>query len=178
MPATKAKLLIVDDELSIRTSLSQVLTEIGHCVRSANDGFAALLEIRQEIPGILISDLNMPGISGFELLSEVRRNFPSIKTIAMSGSFSGDEVPSGVVADAFYEKGSSIGALLQIIGRLLLTERRDHELSNNMVPISTQQSWQEPRKDVRRDCPLREPADPSPDYGRLYPFCTRNSLQP
>ena len=41
----------------------------------------------------------------------------------MSGSFSGDEVPSGVTADAFYEKGSSIRSLLKIIGGLVLPAR-------------------------------------------------------
>ena len=177
MPVTKANLLIVDDEPSIRESMSHALTEIGYSVRSADDGTTALFEIRQEIPGILISDLNMPGISGFELLSIVRRSYPSIKTIAMSGSFSGDEVPSGLVADAFYEKGSSMGALLQIIGRLHLAERRDHGLSSTVAPISVNRSWQELRKPARRDCPLGEPADRSPDFGRLYPFCTRNILQ-
>ena len=82
-----ARLLIVDDEPSIRYSLACVLTEIGYDVRSAEDGFSALLEIRNEVPEILLSDLNMPGMSGFELLSEVRRQFPAIQTIAMSGAF-------------------------------------------------------------------------------------------
>jgi CheY-like chemotaxis protein len=115
MPAT---ILIADDEPSIRMSLSHALTEIGYRVRSAEDGFAALREIRNEIPELLLSDLNMPRMSGFELLSVVRRRFPAIRTIAMSGSFSGDEVPSGVAADAYYQKGSSVGALLRIMEAL------------------------------------------------------------
>lgn len=113
-----ARLLVVDDDPSTRAMLSEVLTEIGFSVRSAQDGFSALAEIRKEIPDILLSDLNMPGMSGFELLSVVRRRFPPILAIAMSGSFSGNEVPSGVPADAFYQKGSSLGALLQIIRTL------------------------------------------------------------
>jgi CheY-like chemotaxis protein len=72
---------------------------------STEDGFSALAEIRKEIPDILLSDLNMPDMSGFELLSVVHRRFPSIPVIAMRGAFSGDEVPSGVAADAFYQKG-------------------------------------------------------------------------
>ncbi|MGD0941201.1 MAG: response regulator [Terracidiphilus sp.] len=118
MPTTLATLLIADDDPSIRESLSYVLTEIGYRVRSAEDGFSTLREIRHEVPDLLLSDLNMPNMSGFELLSVVRRRFPAIRTIAMSGSFSGDEVPSGVIADAFYEKGSSIRSLLKIIGGL------------------------------------------------------------
>ena len=115
MPETKIKLLIVDDEPSIRSSMSAVLAELGYEVRSAEDGYSALREMCREIPEIVLSDLNMPGMSGFELLFEVRHRFPEIHTIAMSGSFSGDEVPSGVAADAFYQKGSSMGSLLRLL---------------------------------------------------------------
>ena len=118
-----ARLLVVDDEPSIRTSMSQVLTEIGYSVRSAQDGFSALVEIRKEIPEIILSDLNMPEMSGFELLSLVRRRYPAIRLIAMSGAFSGDEVPSGVAADAFYQKGSGVRSLLKIISGLAPLER-------------------------------------------------------
>jgi CheY-like chemotaxis protein/DNA-directed RNA polymerase subunit RPC12/RpoP len=106
-------------------SISHLLAEIGYSVRSAEEGFSALRELRQEIPDVLLSDLNMPGMCGYELLRVVRRRFPSIQVIAMSGAFSGDEVPSGVAADAFYQKGSSMGALLRIIESLRLMERRD-----------------------------------------------------
>lgn len=118
MAETRARLLIVDDERAIRTSLSCVLAEIGYMVRTAEDGFSALVEIAKEPPEILITDLNMPGMSGFELLAEVRQHFPAIRTIAMSGVFSGNEVPSGVAADAFFGKGSSLPALLRIIENL------------------------------------------------------------
>jgi DNA-binding NarL/FixJ family response regulator len=84
-----------------------------------------MLEIRNEVPELLLSDLHMPGMSGFELLSEVRRQFPAIQTVAMSGAFSGDEVPSGVAADGFYQKGSSMGSLLRIMGSLPRRERAD-----------------------------------------------------
>jgi CheY-like chemotaxis protein len=124
MPDPRARLLIVDDEPSIRSSLANVLTEIGYGVRSAEDGLSALDELRKEVPDLLLTDLNMPGMSGFELLSEVRRHFPAIQTIAMSGYFCGDEVPSGVVADAFFQKGSSVGSLLRILDGLAGMERR------------------------------------------------------
>src|ERR1035438_4105134 len=122
---TKGSLLIVDDESSIRISLSHVLTEVGYSVRIAEDGFSALAEMHQGgVPDLLLSDLNMPKMSGFELLSVVRRRFPVIRTIAMSGSFSGDEVPSGVAADAYYQKGSSVLALLRIMETMPQTERK------------------------------------------------------
>jgi CheY-like chemotaxis protein len=123
MPATQASLLIVDDEPSVRLTLSNVLAEVGYSVRSAEDGLCALREIRNEVPRLILSDLNMPNMSGYELLSVVRRRFPAIQTIAMSGAFQGNEVPSGVAADAFYQKGSSMGSLLRILGALPNVDR-------------------------------------------------------
>jgi DNA-binding NtrC family response regulator len=123
MRETQASLLIVDDERSIRISLLCVFAELGYRVRAVEDGFSALVEISREEPEILLSDLNMPGMSGFALLAEVRRRFPAIRTIAMSGAFNGSEVPSGVAADAFYEKGSSVGALVRMLQNLPWHER-------------------------------------------------------
>lgn len=123
MPDIKPAVLIVEDEESVRTSLAQILTVRGHRVRCASDGLAALIEMRQEIPEILLSDLNMPGMSGFELLSVVRRRFPSIRVIAMSSAFSGNQVPCGVTADAFYEKGNGVAVLLKAIESLPFINR-------------------------------------------------------
>jgi len=57
MPTLKAKLLIVDDEPSTRELLGQIFREMGHPVQVAEDGFAALEEIRTDVPDILLSDL-------------------------------------------------------------------------------------------------------------------------
>lgn len=111
-------LLVVDDAPAVRLSISLLLSEIGYVTRTAGNGFEALAAIRIDIPSYLLSDLNMPGMSGFELLSVVRQRYPSIQVIAMSGSFSGEEVPSGVIADAFYQKGCGARSLVRIIERL------------------------------------------------------------
>jgi DNA-binding NtrC family response regulator len=120
MLVQKARLLVVDDDNDLRTTLPMILAGIGYHVRSAEDGFSALAEIRIEVPDILISDLNMPGMSGFELLSVVRRRFPSIRVIAMSSAFSGLDVPVGVDAEAFYEKTTGMPALLSIVQRMAI----------------------------------------------------------
>ncbi|MGA2349348.1 MAG: response regulator [Terracidiphilus sp.] len=155
MPSPFTTLLIADDEPSVRHSLSQVLVEIGHNVRCAEDGFAALREIRSEVPEVLISDLNMPGMSGIELLSVVRRRFPTIRTIAMSNSFSGDEVPSGVAADAYYQKGSSILSLMRIMETLPQEERQAHRRTNRSATVWIHRNSHEPSQDafVTITCP-------------------------
>jgi CheY-like chemotaxis protein len=135
MPKTKAGLLIVDDEPLIRDSLSQILTEYGYDARSAADGLSALHEIHREAPKVLVSDLNMPGMSGFELLRMVRRRFPRIHLIAMSGAFSGDEVPSGVSGDAFYQKGGGPLHLMGIIESLTCQEHAAPKPSAGRPPV-------------------------------------------
>ena len=112
---SKIDLLIVEDEVDIRLLLSQIFTARGFQVRSAEDGFAALQMIRSAVPDILLSDLNMPGMSGFELLSVIRRRYPRIHVIATSGAYSGTNVPKGIAADAFHEKASSMASLLALM---------------------------------------------------------------
>jgi CheY-like chemotaxis protein len=115
MPDSKVKLLIVDDDASIRMSLSHIFTSRGYNVRSVEDGSAALADMRAEIPDIVLSDLFMPGMSGFELLSLIRLHFPAIPVIAMSSAFSGGNVPPHVAADGFYEKATSLGSLFHLV---------------------------------------------------------------
>jgi CheY-like chemotaxis protein len=115
MPTRKSRLLIVDDEPEARLLLTEIFTDMGHDVVSAGDGLAALQQMRLRVPDILVSDLNMPRMSGFELLSVVRRRFPEMYVIVTSGAYLGSAVPEGIAADAFYEKGTGLATLFQII---------------------------------------------------------------
>jgi CheY-like chemotaxis protein len=99
------RILVVDDEETIRLTSAKILESKGFEVRTASDGFAALVELRRSPPDILISDLRMPNMGGFELLSIVRRRFPHIPVIAISGEFDGI-APGGIIADYFFSKGS------------------------------------------------------------------------
>jgi CheY-like chemotaxis protein len=126
-------ILIVDDCEVLRSSLVYLFTACGFKVREASDGFGALAQIKSELPDILISDLNMPGMCGFELLSIVRRRFPSIGVVATSGAYSGSAIPAGVAADAFYPKGGeSIGSLFGVVNALV--ERAGTHRSRSVTP--------------------------------------------
>ena len=123
----KTHLLVVEDEPIIRQLFSTLLQAAGYSVAQAEDGFAALEEVRRRRPALILSDLNMPRMTGFELLSVIRRRFPSVHVIAMSGAFHNDEVPAGVAADAFYQKsGRHISTLVDVIEDLL-NSNKDEE---------------------------------------------------
>jgi len=138
--AVKHEILVVDDEAGVRDSIALVLQSSGYEVTTATNGFDALLQLKRRLPAIVLSDLNMPQMSGFEFLSVVRRRFPRISVIAMSGAYhSGDSVPGGVIADAFYAKGhSEPEMLLQIVASLIRTfaaHAVDHERESAPVWI-------------------------------------------
>lgn len=97
--------LVVDDETSIREVTSAMLTEKGYEVLTAGDGQQALELLSQFRPDLVITDLRMPRLSGYELLGIIRERFPGLPVIVISGEFSGDEQPPNVAADAFLQKG-------------------------------------------------------------------------
>src|SRR6185312_8117374 len=104
---SKPRVLVVDDEPDIREVIAEALQSAGYDVGTAEHGLDALLQMRKTTPDVIISDLNMPRMSGFEFLSVVRRRFPEIAVIAISGAYAtGDHVPGGVIADAFQAKGN------------------------------------------------------------------------
>lgn len=113
------QLLFVDDDAALRKLTPMLLTSRGYDVRSAADGLEALEVLRELVPNLIISDLRMPRMSGFEFLSIVRRKFPHMPTIAISGEFlSGTEMMG--IADAFFSKGGySPDQLCQKIAELI-----------------------------------------------------------
>ncbi len=78
---SKHRVLVVDDEESIRDVFTQLLQREGYEVEVAENGFEALLKLKEFLPDVIVSDLNMPKMSGFELLSVVRRRFPRISLL-------------------------------------------------------------------------------------------------
>ena len=156
MQPAPTRLLIVDDDFAMRSSISEIARMWGFNVRSAEDGFSALAAIRQETPDILLSDLNMPGMSGFELLSVVRRRFPEIKVIAMSGAFPQDGSPLGVAADAFYSKGSSLNLLSAAVAAVQQGDPQPSRRSlSSLAPIWILRNGHDPAGDpyVVISCP-------------------------
>jgi CheY-like chemotaxis protein len=105
MSPFRYRILVVEDDKDLRTLARGILESQGYEVLCAVDGFDGLTKLKQSLPDVVISDLRMPNMSGFEFLSVVRKRFPRIAVIAISGEFSGIDVPESVLADAFFEKG-------------------------------------------------------------------------
>ena len=86
------KILIIEDDVSIRTGIKIYLEKVGHTIVVADDGFEALDLIKEDQPDIVILDLKLPGMSGLELLEIINKEYPSIPIIVISGTDSIDDV--------------------------------------------------------------------------------------
>jgi CheY-like chemotaxis protein len=115
----KPQILVVDDEPSVRECLSLFLMSAGYDVATAENGTSAVSQLNRAIPHLIVTDLNMPQMSGVELISHVRSHHPSIPVVAMSGDYQGDAIPAGIIADRFYPKGEHPHNLLTTIASLL-----------------------------------------------------------
>ncbi len=77
-------ILVVDDEVVMRDLLVNILSRDGYQVFTAEDGEAALEALERQNISIIISDLKMPGMGGFELLKTVRGKYSEVATIMMT----------------------------------------------------------------------------------------------
>jgi len=80
-----ARILVIDDDEHIRETVRRVLESRGHSVEDADEGTAGIAAVAQRAPDLVITDIFMPGHDGIEVLLELRKAFPTLKVIAMSG---------------------------------------------------------------------------------------------
>lgn len=122
---SQKKILLVDDEPNIRFVLTAILEQAGYSVEAAEDGFAALRKIQHSLPDLVITDLRMPNMNGFELLSVLRSRFPDLATIVISGEFVAVDGQQGALGDAFFQKGNyELRDFLAKISDLLASPRK------------------------------------------------------
>ncbi|MCP4633574.1 MAG: response regulator [candidate division Zixibacteria bacterium] len=81
----KKNVLIVDDEESMRHFLSKILTREGYNVFLAENGQNALDQLKETHIDIILADIKMPGMNGFELLKILKADWPEIGVIMMTG---------------------------------------------------------------------------------------------
>jgi len=133
------RVLVVDDVASIRESAGAILQDEGYEVHTAADGLEGLKALSKSLPDMIISDLDMPRMSGFEFLAVVRKRFPHIPTIAISGEYITSE-DSRLLADAFLQKGHyTIKQLFLEVAKLLAvspirSEREKSDIAPLFVP--------------------------------------------
>jgi CheY-like chemotaxis protein len=114
--------LIVDDDDAVREYVGDLLEMEGHDVRSAVDGPQALESIHQERPDCVLLDVMMPGMSGHEVLAEIRRidggsQLPVVMVTAAAGEAQSWQAWTGGV-DYFLAKPIDVEHLLRVLDYL------------------------------------------------------------
>jgi len=79
------KVLLVDDEVKFADTLAQRLQMRDLKVGTAYDGDQALSKVKEEEPDVMVLDLKMPGMHGMEVLREIRKAYPDMQVIILTG---------------------------------------------------------------------------------------------
>lgn len=80
-----SKILVVDDDVQMRTMISQMLEREGYTISTAGNGKEALTRYRQGHSDLVVLDILMPEMDGIEATMQLKREFPGIRILAMSG---------------------------------------------------------------------------------------------
>lgn len=119
-----ANILVIDDEEGVRRAIGKILAREGHEVLEAPDGKVALGLVNDQPPDLVICDLFMPEMDGVEVLRELRRDYPDLKVVAISGgAYEGKvqllDVAKGLGAAAVLKKPFEIAQLLGVVRGVL-----------------------------------------------------------
>ncbi|WP_025126756.1 sigma-54 dependent transcriptional regulator [Pseudomonas sp. PH1b] len=135
--------IVVDDEASIRTAIEQWLSLSGFEVQLFSRAEECLAQLPKDFPGVVLSDVRMPGISGLELLAQVQQLDPDLPVILLTGH---GDVPMAVEAMRdgaydFLEKPFSPDTLLSSLRRaldkrrLVLENRHLHQQADSRAKL-------------------------------------------
>lgn len=116
-----AKILVVDDERSIRNIIKELLEIEGHTVRTAENGAQGLEAITSEPPDLVISDIKMPEMDGIELLGRILTSHHDIPVVMISGHGNIDTAVECIKRGAFdyIEKPIEMNRLLVTVRNAL-----------------------------------------------------------
>jgi len=97
-------ILVIDDDEPIRELLRTILEHEGYRVLEASDGDEGLKQFTETPTDLVITDLIMPGKEGIETIRDLRRKFPGVKIIAVSGG-------GRIGPDSYLKMAKGVGAL-------------------------------------------------------------------
>lgn len=105
------RVLLVDDEAAIRSVFGIFLEEVGHRVTLAENGEEALARLKEGPFDVVVTDRAMPGMNGNELAREIKRCWPTLPVVMISGRASGEISLVGGSVDVFVRKPFTLDSL-------------------------------------------------------------------
>ncbi len=122
--AEKNSILVVDDEEALRTVLSSELESEGYAVASAGDGDEAMAVLQEKAFDLVLLDIKMPRVDGFEVLRFIKERYPTTKVIMLTGfaDLKNAIESKKLGAEDFVSKPYDLVDLLTTIERVLTSE--------------------------------------------------------
>jgi two-component system nitrogen regulation response regulator NtrX len=158
------KILIIDDEPGIRTVLSDILEDERYGVYTAGDGFEGLAILREHSVDLVILDVWLPNMGGIDVLKEIKKDYPEIEVILISGHANIDLAVKAVKLGAFdfLEKPLSLDKIITIVKNALKIEslrRENRELKESVFIEDSMIGESGPMKRVRERIAMSAASD-------------------
>jgi CheY-like chemotaxis protein len=80
-----SRILVIDDEPSVRRALRRILEKAGHEIEEAADGAAGIVACAASVPDLIITDIIMPKMNGIDAITSIRQAHPGVRILAISG---------------------------------------------------------------------------------------------
>jgi CheY-like chemotaxis protein len=116
------KIMVVDDNKDIRISVHQILEICGYEVIEAEDGMNCLKQLEQGHPDLVILDIMMPGMSGWDVAARIKQNekWNSIPIVFLTAK--GDDMSmglGGLASEEYIVKPFDVNQLIECVNRIL-----------------------------------------------------------
>jgi CheY-like chemotaxis protein len=115
----KITILVADDDPDVREAIATILAEPGYTVLTASDGYEAVGLLADNWVNLLITDVRMPGIDGFELARQAKVMRPQLHVIYLTGYSTQQEEMAGPIYGPILRKPLRMSAFLGEVSRQL-----------------------------------------------------------
>jgi CheY-like chemotaxis protein len=114
-------ILVVEDDSATRSMLVDLLQDGGYVVAEAIDGFQALKRLREHTPDLVVLDLMLPGMSGWEFIERSRERLEGAQTpvVVLSAIRGRGDYPAALGVAAWFTKPLDVLAFLEVVGQLI-----------------------------------------------------------
>ena len=118
-PQTRPTVLVIDDEARLRDVLVRGISQMGYDCTGSPNGEDALRQMRESARGVAIVDLNLPGMDGMTLFEKLRKGWPAIQVIVLTGFGDLDSAKNAIRLDVvdFLTKPTHLGELEEALSR-------------------------------------------------------------
>lgn len=109
--------LVVDDDYAIAHTVESILVDEGYDVTTAGDGREALASVDQQLPSLVLLDMRMPIMNGWQFAEEVKRRGLKVPIVVMTAAQDARRWAAEIGADGFVEKPFDLDNLVSLVAQ-------------------------------------------------------------